>query len=594
VSARVQRFFQDTGSTVGHPTPGTVSYINESGEPEEVTSDWLDRGRTSDGRPIRDEIAQAIDTWSRGLGAGLGGPNNAAGTLFFRNRYSLTLNVYDQMLQCQDAVEFDEILSSTCDATEGLAFTKMSFECTDDDQEDVWNQLAADIDLDSRMREMWREMFKVSQFYVAIDWGEKIYKVRNKTVPAPDPDDYDLTVNTPDMPKVPGAEDLHPTGVPMPGPKKRARRKQFAVTVPKALSILDPTKVLPVGQLMFGRERFCYIASLQEHEAFLRAFRGIAPDPLALALFEGQYNPTDQERHQLSQAHLGPANATYLWLFKQDCIFRHTETRAQYERFAALRLKSVLPILDIKAHLRASDRATLIGATNFIVVLKRGSEKFPARASEVEQLREQARVVARMPILVGDHRLSVEIITPKTDFVLDSKRYDMLDERLIMRGLHTFRTGGRTAGASDTQVIESEVIARGIESRRHEMSRTLEDQLWRLTIDKNPTVFTETPKLSFHPKRVIIAINADVVNAILKLRDRGDISRQTSLEEFQYDQETEFIRRRREKGMDKTFQSSVPFSSPDSNPFTAGTQGGRPPGSADPGAPAPPPTNSGA
>jgi hypothetical protein len=297
----------------------------------------------------------------------------------------------------------------------------------------------------------------------------------------------------------------------------------------------------------------------------------------------------------LSQSHFGPSNQLYLWLFKQDAMFRHTDTRAQYERFASLRLKSVLPILDMKAHLRASDRATLIGATNFIVVLKRGSEKFPARAQEVEQLREQARVVARMPILVGDHRLSVEIVTPKTDFVLEAKRYDMLDERLIMRGLHTFRTGGRNAGASDAQPIESEVIARGIESRRHEMSRTLEDQLWKLVVDKNPTVFSEIPKLSFHPKRVIISINADVVNAILKLRDRGDISRETSLEEFQYDQETEFIRRQREKGMDKVFQSSVPFSSPNSNPFSAGNQGGRPPGSADSGAPAPPsPANSGA
>lgn len=587
MSARVQRFFADTGTDVSsNQTPGTVTYINESGENEEVVDSWMQRGRTLDGRPIQDEIASAMDQWSRSVG--LGGPNNAAGTLFFRNRYSLTLNVYDQMMQCQDAVEYDEILSSTCDATEGLAFTKMSFEATDDDQEDVWNQVAADIDLDSRMREMWREMFKVSQFYVAIDWQQKIYKVRNKTVPGLSESDYDLTVNTPDVPGALGAEDLHPTGVPMPGPKKRARRKQFAVTVPHALSILDPTKVLPVGQLMFGRERFAYVASLAEHEAFVRAFRGVQPDPMALALFEGPYQPTDVEKAALSDSHRGQTNQVYLWLFKEDCIFRHTETRAQYERFASLRLKSVLPILDMKAHLRASDRATLIGATNFIVVLKRGTEKFPARAQEVEQLREQARVVARMPILVGDHRLSVEIITPKTDFVLDQKRYDMLDERLIMRGLHTFRTGGRSAGASDTQQIESEIIARGIESRRHEMSRTLEDQLWRLTMEKNPTVFTEVPKLSFHPKRVIISINADVVNAILKLRDRGDISRQTELEEFQYDQETEFIRRRREKGMDKTFQSSVPFSSPDTNPFQSGSAGGRPPGSSDPGAPAAP------
>jgi hypothetical protein len=560
----IQRFFnspqEDIGTDVGdvaNPTSGTVSYVNEAGVPEEVAQQAF---RNTD-------IASAIDQWSRNLNS-----TSQAGSLFFRNRYSLTTNTYDQMMQCADAVEWDEVLSATCDATEGLAFQKMSFECVDPDQEDVWNQVAADLDMDSRLREIWRELFKVSQVYVAIDWVDKIYKVRTKAFPESHPEDNEV-VHT----GVSGAEDLHPTGIPNPGPKKRARRKQFALVVPGQLSILDPTKVLPVGQLMFGRERFAYVASLQEHEAFMEVFNGHGQDPLVLKMFEGPYSPTSLELAQLSEAHRGPTNKVYLWLFKHGSVFRHTLSRAHYERFASIRLKSLLPILDMKSHLRASDRAALIGSTNFIVVLKRGSDKFPARPQEVEQLREQARVVARMPILVGDHRLSVEIVTPKTDFVLDKDRYDTLDERIILRALQTFTLQAKgTQGQAES--FHNDVIARGIEARRHEISRTIEEAILKATVERNPTVLSETPSLSYHPKRVVISMNADVINAVIKLRAQGDISRETQLEEFNFDQEIEYIRRKREKAVDPVFKSSVPFSSPESNPFSTGAQGGRPAG----------------
>lgn len=569
---KIGRFFEDHGRLeddfggVGNRTPGTVQYINEAGVPDEVAKQAF----------AHDDIASALDQWSRNLGS----PATQSGSLFFRNRYSMTSNVYDQMIQCTDAVEYDEILSATCDATEGLAFQKMSFECLDQDQEDIWNQVAADLDMDSRLREMWREMFKVSQCYVAVEWQEKIYKVRTKAAPQVNMDDTD-PVTTPGV-EVPGAEDLHSTGVPNPGPvKKRARRKQFAIRVPSSLSIIDPTKVLPVGQLMFGRERFAYIASRGEHEAFMQVFEGKGIDPTVLAMFEGPYQPTQQELAFLTDAHRGPENKTFMWLFRPEAMFRHTLSRAHYERFSSVRLKSILPLLDMKAHLRASDRAALIGATNFIVVLKRGSDKFPARAGEVEQLREQARTVARMPILVGDHRLSVEIITPDTDNVLKEDRYDLIDERLIMRAMHSF---GVKQGHDRAVQYNNDVIARGIEARRHEVARTIEEKLLRATVDMNPTALSEVPSLAFHPRRVVISMNADVVNAVLKLRAQGDISRETQLEEFNYDQEIEYIRRKREKATDPVFKSQVPFSSPESNPFQTGTQGGRPAGGGGPNA----------
>jgi hypothetical protein len=563
---------EEWGDVDSH-TDASYSYVNETGENEEFVQQAFANGRTLDGRPIRDEIASALNNWMSHTNS----PSIANGSLFFRNRYTMTENIYDQMLQAADAVEYDEVLGAVADATEGLAFNQASFEMVDQDEEDVWNQIADDVDLDSRLREMWRELFKVSQVYIAVEWGQKVYKVRTKQIPMANLED-----DTP-QPQ-PGAEDLHPSGVPNPGPKKRARRKQYAVTVPTALSIIDPTKVLPVGQLMFGRERFVYLATKEENDAFELIFGGQMTDPVVEKMFDGPYAPTVKESAYLTANHRGPSNKIYCWLFKKDALFRHTLSRSQYERFAAVRLKSALPILDMKAHLRASDRSALIGATNFIVVLKRGSDKFPARAGEVEQLREQARVVSRMPILVGDHRLQVEIITPDTDFVLQPDRYNLLDERLVMRALHTFRFGGRSAGQSTDAGSVDDQIARGIEARRYELSRTIQDKLIRVMIEKNEGVLSgEVPDLAFHPKRVVVSYDSKVMQLVMQVRQGGDISRETLLEEFGYDQDVEYVRRKREKGVDDTFQSSVPFSSPQSNPFATGTAGGRPIGGGGPG-----------
>lgn len=556
------------------PANATYSYVDEAGISQGDMEGVLSQATTLDGRPIRDELASAMAQWSKGLNQ----QSIAGGSLFFRNRYTMTTNIFDQMMQCIDAVEFDDVLGAVGDATEQLAFQRVSFEQVDQDQENMWNQIGKKIKLKKVMATAWRELYKVSQVYIGVNWEQQVIKVQTPNIPY-GTNENDEEPATGDQP-VAGAEDLHPTGVPRPGPRRRARRKQFAITAPASLTVWDPTKILPVGQLMFGRERFAYIASQAEHDAFNAVFDGRGNDPLVLKMFDGPYEPTPLELAALSDQHRGPTNKACLWLFKREAIFRHTLTKADYERFAALRLKSALPDLDMKSHLRASDRATLIGSTNFIIVLKRGSDKFPARPGEVEQLRDQSRTVARMPILVGDHRLSVEIVTPRTDFVLDEKRYNLINQSLIMRGLGTFKLGGssRTSGGAGGDVVSDDEIARGIESRRNDLADTLWTHLVEETVRKNEAVLTETPHISYHPKRVVINLDYNVMKLVLQLRDRGDISRETELEEFQMDQEVEYVRRKREKGIDNVFQSSVPFSSPNTNPFQTGTAGGRPVG----------------
>lgn len=531
----------DTGAmpTRFREARASLSYVNEAGVPESV----------ADAALRSQEVAQALSGWmQRAKG------ETRTVDVFNRHGYNRADHIFAQMGQCAAAVEDDDVLSTAADVTEALMFQKVHFELNNEDEQDIWNQYGAELDLDSRLREMGRELYKVSQFYAGLWWDERVY-----------------TVRTPPARRGGG------------GRGNRTRRKQFALRLPTAITLLDPTKVLPVGSMLFGRERFAYIADPDEHRAFGSALGGDIVDEVVLKLVERRYNPPPAEQRLLADLDL-PADR--LWLMRADAVFRHTLTRASYERFALPRLRAALPVLELKQHLRASDRSTLIGNTNFIVVIRKGSDKIPAQPAEIENLQEQVRVVARLPILVGDHRLSVDIVTPPTDNTLIESRYSVLDARLVFKALGTFQPqvqGGNTGGRSVSEM--SRVVARGLEARRHQLGRTLEARLFAPIVAANPEQLTERPGLTFSPRRVALEFNTDIVNAVLKVRDRGDLSRETMLEELDYDQDTEYLRRVREADdYDDGFQSIVPHNSPQANPFGKPTdpdttpEGGRPSG----------------
>lgn len=543
----------------------SIAYVNEAGVPDDVVE--AIKGSQ--------EIASAIERWSRSLASG---PATRSWDLFNRTAYQHNNQLFATFGACARAVENDDILSTLADTVERLAITHTKFEMQDDDQEDCWNQISDDLRLETRFREIFRELFKISQVYVGVWWEKKTYTVRTK----PTQDDFNIQ---PPLPPDP-ITGLVPDQPEPPKKKKgnRQRKKQFAIMAPTAFTVFDPTKVIPVGTLMFGRERFAYCASRGEHQAFTRVFSDTEPlvDETVLKLIEGRYKPTEEERAFCTANEIDP---DALWLFKKGTCFRHTLTRPQYQRFADVRLKSVLELLDMKAHLRASDRSALIGATNFIVVIRKGSDKLPARQAEIENLQEQAKIVARMPILVGDHRLQVDIVTPSVDHTLDEARYNTLDNRLIFRSLTSFSLP-RNAGGSGTQgggsggSDISRVVGRGLESMRAELITTIKLQVFQEALDRNPSVLTEMPDMAFTPRTVSLDLSTDIINAMLKLRDRGDISRQTVLEEVGFNQDVEALRRSRERTVhDAVFTSIVPFSSPSATPFSTGSTGGRPTGS---------------
>ena len=77
--------------------------------------------------------------------------------------------------------------------------------------------------------------------------------------------------------------------------------------------------------------------------------------------------------------------------------------------------------------------------------------------------------------------------------------------------------------------------------------------------------FTAECSIEFAPRRMELEFDQSVVTMVQSLRDRGDLSRETVLTEFNFDQELEAARRKYE---DERYEDvftpvNVPFNSPD-------------------------------
>lgn len=449
------------------------------------------------------------------------------GGIFARDRYVTPEQIFAQFDTARDALGSDDIVSGVQESTESLAFNRMAFTADDEDEEDVWNQIAFDIDIDSRIREMWRELFTISQFYAVTWWGTKSYKVTGTT----------------------------PAGV--------KRKKIYEdLRVPLGITLLDPKKVVPVGNLMFNQEQLAYIADRTEVDMLDAAvLNDPGADPVSRQIIVAKYEPPDYERRNL--ARLG-VNAEWLYILNPRNVWRHTLTRPQFERFADVRMKSIFEMLDLKHQLRQMDRATLIGGTNWILLIKKGTEHHPAKPQEIANLNEQVKTVAQVPILVGDHRLAVEIITPKTDMTLSGDKYGVIDNRITTRLYQMFLVhGGEGAPRSDDSIKLAKVIGRGLEARRFMLRRTLERQIIGPAVKGNPQL-ESIPKLRFHPTRIQLDLDPAFVQLIMDVRDRGDLSRESMLNELDYDQEDEARQRQREeRDYDHIFTpTNVPFDAP--------------------------------
>lgn len=475
-------------------------------------------------------------------------------SLFDRGKYTSSDNVYDQMRTARQALSDDDVVASAYELTEGLAFQGIQWQSDDGDDMDVFNQIAAEHDLDGVVRKMWREQFVCSQVVHGFWWDNGKFTVRGKTpIEKPDPEvDPATGLEKPiDPAKIKGGN---------------KRKKTYDVWFPRAITTLDSTKVVPVGMLQFGQERLAWQATVNEIAQYDLLANGQLQDELMDRFYAGKYQCRDiDEQSELTR--LG-VDVSRLILLDDQYVHRHTLTKPDHERFADVRLKSVFRLLDLKQQLMESDRVTLIGAANYILLVKKGDDKDPAYPEEITNLQQNFNYIAKLPVIFSDHRLNIEIISPKLDVTLNPEKYDVLDNRIGARILNTIgATGSRSGQRSDDSLKMGRVIARSMENRRNMIARYLERTVGKAIYEheKNAGVFNgKMPKIAFVPNRIALDDDSGVAATIVQLRSMNELSRESTLEYFGFDQAVEAMRRvfEDESGMDDTFKTMVPFGSP--------------------------------
>jgi hypothetical protein len=469
-------------------------------------------------RSVR-ELAGQLGQWMEQARAK--GPD---ASMFNRSLYITPDNPYAKMRLARNAVLEDNIVGAVADATEALAFDGgLKWESSNIDDADVFNQLSGDLNLDAKIRQMWREEFTVDQFICAKLWDTVEYTVRGSTE------------------------------------KGNKKKKKYKVYVPTRLVLLKPENVVPIGFGPLREDNLAWQATQNEIGTWADSMALERPiDPLMTTFFTGRYVPASDEAVEMGA---WGVNIERLLAMNPDWVFRHCNTRPDYLKHPDLRLQGVFQLLDLKRQLIASDRATLIGAANYILLIRKGSDAAPATQEEVNNLKAGYNFLAKLPVIISDHRLEIDVIAPKVDFVLKPDAYDALDTRILHRTLQTFGAPGRTS--TDATSTFSDVMASSIQSRRHMIKRTLEQEIGRAIVEhpKNKDVFEGRPSLVFTPRTVAIGTNQAVLTALLALRTQREISRDTILEYMGLDQATEAQRLEVEDAFyDDIFKTQIPFS----------------------------------
>jgi hypothetical protein len=518
--------------------------LSVSGRPLPFLNETEFSGNDLAAAPEIRQVAAALSRWVDNARSATGRTS-----MFDRGMFTPPDNHYDEMRAARNAVLYDPIVAGVAEVTEAYAFQGCKWESEEPDETDVFNQLARDQNLDAVLRAMWKEEFTYGQCVAAKLWDWREYTVRGTTK------------------------------------QGNQRKRKFRIWAPLEIKVLDSAKTVPVGIGPLAGEKIAWQASLGEINAYQQSLTGELMDPLMNAFFVGQYEASFAEQAELE--HLG-VDPSRLLEMNPDWVFRHTLTKPDYDRFADIRLKSCFTLLDLKRQLMQSDRATLIGSANYILLIRKGSEKQPALPEEMANLHENYNFIAKMPVIISDHRLDIDIIAPKTDLTLNGDKYDVLDSRLLSRLFGTLSIAGH-GQRNETQITLSGAVARVMENRRHMLKRTLEVQIARAIVEhpRNAGVFSVEPNLVFTPRNIALAMDQQYVTGLLALRTQREISRETILEYFSLDEATEAIRMQMEAEVfDDIFKTQIPFAAAGvgNTPPPADGQGGQP---AKPNEPAP-------
>ncbi len=474
--------------------------------------------------------------------------SNGSGSLLARARFKTPSNVLEEIVLARDIAERDDDVASTIGMMLAMAFGEGMMHTHEDEVTvSLFDKIAKHTNLDLALQEIYRELLIASQVVTVALFARAQLNIK-------------------------------PQG---------ADRSRTRDVVAPLIGVLPSEQIRVLDDDMFRTGTLAYKPATGAQEKWLREFFDKTTTParkaemrrenpvLTSLLIEQRVVSTENTQGFLPDAQFDPAYGNEVYILNPRMVARSTFPKGA-ARYPRPLLTRDFALLEAKRLLNIMDHALLQGGSNFLVVAKKGSDAKPAMPEEITNLHQVVRRAAASGVIIGDHRLTIEIITPNLTELLNAEKRGMLGRKIATALL---RLPSFSEGTSTSQAVltDTEVVSRVIHSDRRLVRRHVENNIYDDVVDRNAATFTSGAASIWFPKIVLQGLQY-FTDLVLKLRDRGDISRRSAVQAGGFDYDAEVQARRREKPDDRIMTAPVvPFTGT-SGPGQQDPQGGRPRG----------------
>lgn len=466
------------------------------------------------------------------------------GSAFARASFAAPSGVFEEIEVARDMIERDDDIASAVDWMIAAAF-EGGMENSHDDEKTaaLFDAIAANANLDHVFQDLYLEYLTASQINTVQLFSRTALEYREFT---------DTVL------------------------------KSEMVSAPR-MGVLPAENIRVLGNDMFGTGQLAYIPTSERLAEWLRKYfdpetspatkrRMARKDRVTAAMFTGyvDLDPADQDEDLL-----GLVGDGRVWTLNPRMVHRSTAPKGN-RKYPRPFLTRNFGLLEAKRLLNILDWSLLQGGASYVMVAKIGTDKHPGRPEEVAQLTQQVALATRAGTMVGDGRLSFEIITPNLQFLLDPQKRRLLGRKLAMAMLRTPEHGTEEPGGEGMKAEQVEQ-ARIISSDRRRIVRHVEQAMYGEVVRRNSSLFDKGAPGIWMPK-VVLGEGQYFLDIVKTLGDRGLLSRKTFAAVGGFDLKSEMQQRQREidAGIDELTEVMVPHSSPNMGPQDSG--GGRPKG----------------
>lgn len=466
---------------------------------------------------------------------------NSGGSLLARTKFRPPSSIIEEIYLARDLAERDDDIAPTIGAMIAVAFDDpLQNSHRDEVVVSLFNEVARNCQLETRvLPEMYRELLIASQVTTATIFERKDIQFQ---------------------------------------PQGADRQRTRSIASP-LVGVIPAELVRVIGNDMFGTARLAFRPATGAQEKWLEEFFDSKTSPGRKAEMRKQ-DPvlttmlTEQipwEEYLSAGAGLvygdprDPACGLYAYILNPVITARSTFPKGAWPSPRPLLTRN-FPLLEAKRLLNLMDYALLEGGSNFLVVAKKGSDQRPALPEEITNLRDTVKRASRTGVLIGDHRLNIEIITPDLAELLNEKKRKLLGRKLTAALLRVPDFQDSDAGGQETARTDAALVEKTISFDRGILLQHVRDHVYEPTARRNDSILG-APRL-WMPKIILQGLQA-FTDMLLKLRDRGDIPRRYVVEAAGIDYDAAVAQRRQEKssGDDRVL-------TPPPVPFTAQGQGG--------------------